>query len=1283
MEYTTDLGPINVSTFTYGQWGTITVNQDFAASDAPEGIKVQQNVVGAGGGGWYLLNTVGWNDWNVVLRDFSAYDRIRFWLKSSAAVAIEIEYQTGASPVNVSSSIASTGNTWREFIIPLGTGGFGLTLVQMQNIRAPFKFTSAAAGTWYIDHVRWTKPLTNILFYPTSTQVNPNRHRQFTVEGRNTTNELVIVYPQFPATSAGTIAGTIGATGKSRSIVLTASGASGNITASDSGINRTAGVTITSNNLDSTFGLLSETIPGAIIDTDSKLFMENSADARQVEVFDEINSDNREGLKRFKTIVHPAITPGSTNWTGWFIQWGFDGSSTTTVDMSNYYDGSIRFWFKGPPALATKLEVGVRSSNVPEGSLSKTLLRNYVAFDNVWRPVVIPISLFAKPPPYADLSRIKVLFSVFALGDTGLTDQTFYIDNLRWDTRIPGPVASVTVSPSSTTIPTNASRQFVASAVDAANVSVDMSSPIWNLGNACLGTLVPKGPTAILNSGVSLCHSMITVSSNAVSATSDVTIIDYVPTQTFNVYSDAGAGGGVGVAHNPETSFGLSEPNDGTAPEGVKFMRSTYTLVNTPGQTNAYGLWFVESVNFPQFMSFYSPSDNGYLQFYVRSSKDLTAGIRSNNIAAGTERSKVTMSELGLVLDGVTWNKVFISMDFFARLEPLLDFSQIKTFFYIGPLVNQAGLTPDQQFDVDNVKWMTNSPRQPDVNKVYQGLVVKQEPSGLVRSYDALPQSVTYDNAIAAMNFTYRKDLYKAQAVFNVYKAKYGVGGGFAGFHDEYDVTAPGVILDADRLAGPNAWMLLALEHYRSVTSSTTYDAMMNGIASWLKNNLQSGDGGVQFGYVNNVLQTSKSTEHNFDCYAAFKAYARIFGDTQFDTAANNVLTWLTTNNKGWNAAEGRFNVGTDPGGNADPRKALDAYSWAPLALSGYSSLLPLAEVDFSTHHVCDRTGVDVTGFDFVPPASVTPDKVAVWLEGTGQMALAYLVSGSTLSWRYYLQEIEKAVSPNSPTSQGIPYATNAGTGFGGFTMDSLHPAVSAMGWYLFANNQFNPFKPVSDISVELRNISNDQLTNTIGWTVSAPAGWTRADQYILLRANPVSWDPWGVQIYTDNQNGSHPIRYVDPTSGDPHNIDSDPAGLLLYIVGHSTTSTKLSLAWSINDLKIQGPLSVDMDACPRSPAFYQWNMMRDYSSPSLVLDGRCGGVTSTTAFARDGDFDSSLLLHQVTFSGHIYDGIHYLQGPSFSTSYPPDYIFLQANFGSAAAQSNYQAPIIIEYYSQ
>ncbi len=1274
-EYTRDAGIYSANPFSIFTFSFSSINVDFDSTsdpNPPEGLKVASTTVATQWGGWGIFNTTAMGNNVVTDLNFSDYvnGHLRFWLKSQIALDVKIEYQQGSNAVQVSSSVASTGNAWKEIVIPLQSGGFGLNNGQMNRIRSPFIVvapqTTGVQKQWFIDHVRWTKPVTSIVMYPPSTTVQQGFHRLFTAEGRDAANERVIIYPTFsvsPTVGTFTPADPTPVTASR----LNATGASGVANAVFSPLSASSVVTITGSHINDELGLLSETIPSSLIlNTDSELDVSSGGGGTDPVLLDESSSDVREGVRRFKTTISAQPANG---FSGWFIQWSTNAANTVTRDMSNYYDGSLRFWFKGPAALQNVLQISVRSGNTEAGTeLSKVNLKNYVTFDDTWRPVVIPISDFTGARPKADLSRMKILFGAFAVGAVGSV-QTFYIDNLRWDTNIPGALASLTVSPASVTVPLSAKRQFVAKGFDANGVSVDIF-PTWTITGG-IGSVNPsQGAITQLTAASSAQSGTLKASQGAVSATASVNVADVQWVQSFNVYSDNGSGGFVGVAKgtNNGTVMNLSEQNlgAGVAPEGKFVRQSNYTLVNNPNLQDAFAIWFTnaDAGTGSRFMHYF---DTGYLYFWVRTTQDLQISIRSANITAGNERSKFRLSELGVPLDN-NWQKVVIALADFKNREPLLDFDQIQTYFAIGAVSSQIGPVTNQTFDVDDVKWLTNNPGQPDDNKIYIGLKEKQAAGGLVRSFDTLLDAYTYDQALAAMNYTYRKDVALSKKVFDVYKYVHdNYGGTFSGFHEDYNInSAVGgyTVLNSSRVAGPNAWILLAMIHYRNVTGSTAYDTVINDVAAWLRG-LQGADGAVQFGRVNSTLITLKSTEHNFDVVAAFRAYAKMSGNSAYNSYADAARNWLQT--QMYVPAQQRFNVGTYANGTTNTDRALDAYSWAPLALSSFTNVLTTAETDFKNTKVCDLTGLSVTGFDFSGPPNFGPDLDAVWLEGTGQMALAYYLTDNLAKGDFYLQELDKAIVNTSANGQGMAYATNNGTAYG-FNMNSLNPAISSMAWYLFAKQKFNPFKPYPIYELKIMDTASGTERSSVGFTVSVPAAWVRADQYIKLDVQPNSVDPWGLQILTDNTQPTVVPRFVDPTPGTTSNSDSNPAGLLLELTGQTTTPYQINMAWSVKDTSATATMPIATDPNSGAPNSFQWIFMKDRATPDIPS-------MNTVAFANGQD---DVIVRKAV------SGSHTSQGPAgYTASVSPDYLFLEANFNSAAAQVRYLAHITFEFFLQ
>jgi hypothetical protein len=140
-----------------------------------------------------------------------------------------------------------------------------------------------------------------------------------------------------------------------------------------------------------------------------------------------------EGTKSKRSTISVASTG---QWAVWFVQQG-QFLSEETKNMCDYEGGNLKFWIKAEPDI-NDLIAGIRSGNVGAGEeTSKVRLRNYPAFaaDNQWHEVTIPLEHFEGDAPKADLTNIKVFFTIGSSSDdTGGTKgvSTFWIDNVRW-----------------------------------------------------------------------------------------------------------------------------------------------------------------------------------------------------------------------------------------------------------------------------------------------------------------------------------------------------------------------------------------------------------------------------------------------------------------------------------------------------------------------------------------------------------------------------------------------------------------------------------------------------------------------------------------------------------------------------------------------------------------------------------------------------------------------------------------------------------------------------------
>ena len=151
-----------------------------------------------------------------------------------------------------------------------------------------------------------------------------------------------------------------------------------------------------------------------------------------------------------------------------------------------------------------------------------------------------------------------------------------------------------------------------------------------------------------------------------------------------------------------------------------------------------------------------------------------------------------------------------------------------------------------------------------------------------------------YDEALAAMAFTYKGEYERARMLFNFFdkvrtthiKEK----GDIWGFTDVYKRDGRET---ETRAAGPNAWVLMALNYYYASSGDETYLPLAKDIAEWLIS-LQSIEGGIIGGYYGNGKpMTWISVEHNFDCYSAFRDLGILLKEEKYLKAAKEVKKWL------------------------------------------------------------------------------------------------------------------------------------------------------------------------------------------------------------------------------------------------------------------------------------------------------------------------------------------------------------------------------------------------------
>ncbi len=328
-----------------------------------------------------------------------------------------------------------------------------------------------------------------------------------------------------------------------------------------------------------------------------------------------------------------------------------------------------------------------------------------------------------------------------------------------------------------------------------------------------------------------------------------------------------------------------------------------------------------------------------------------------------------------------------------------------------------------------------------DINgyQVYNWLVSMQMENGLLESSEDSNFVSLYDNALAAIIFTATGDYNKAEKIFSFFngrlEAEFSTGkGGFGQFRDRNGIplnNAP------HRWLGDNAWLLISLNIYHDKTNTTKYELLSAKLEQWIRS-LQDSDGGLFGGYDSSGKVIEKNPEGIIDAFHAVNGY---------DNFHRNILNFLKNNH--WNNYEKSI-ITADTG---KYKYALDLISW-PFGMLK----------DFPVESLTNADRFIVNTISKAKGYSFDEDKDTIWLEGTGQMAVAYNYACDEEKVNSIISEMEKMfiTSTKFTEAKGLPYASNMGTGFGsGMLWDGVDSnlAVSANVWYLLAKTKFNVYK--------------------------------------------------------------------------------------------------------------------------------------------------------------------------------------------------------------------------------
>ncbi|CAN5532143.1 hypothetical protein BH10BAC3_BH10BAC3_39110 [soil metagenome] len=324
-----------------------------------------------------------------------------------------------------------------------------------------------------------------------------------------------------------------------------------------------------------------------------------------------------------------------------------------------------------------------------------------------------------------------------------------------------------------------------------------------------------------------------------------------------------------------------------------------------------------------------------------------------------------------------------------------------------------------------------------------------QLPNGLLESSDNSNFVSLYDNALSAFVFMSYNDFTRAEKIFDFFNGRLNseflIGNrGFYQFRDKYGNPFGNIG------TGDNAWLLLALNNYKALTGSIKYNALNAAMEAWVRS-LQDADGGIWGGFDGNNVRTGKVTEGNIDAFAAVPGY---------DNFHFKLLSFLK--NQRWNTTDKLLVSWPD---NPPYYYALDNHCWAYCAMEDFPvAALTKADMYLNTK-IATVIAAPVTGYCF------DKDKDDVWLEGTGEMVVAFQTAGLNGQADFYLTELEKVIVTKSAVlnTAGIPYASNRATGYGNGLLwvgSDTNPAISSGAWYLFGKHRFDPFKSAKNKNI-------------------------------------------------------------------------------------------------------------------------------------------------------------------------------------------------------------------------
>jgi len=237
-----------------------------------------------------------------------------------------------------------------------------------------------------------------------------------------------------------------------------------------------------------------------------------------------------------------------------------------------------------------------------------------------------------------------------------------------------------------------------------------------------------------------------------------------------------------------------------------------------------------------------------------------------------------------------------------------------------------------------------------------------------------------------------------------------------------------------DRWIGDMAWLLIAYKFYEEKYNSKKYAKITSLIKDLLVSFYTPAKVGgyIAHGWRNDDKKLHEDFGHeegNIDCYAALK----LCGEKKI---TRNIKKWLD------DRLENKKDL------------PLDLYTWLVLAFGKkYKKLLEIPENDRKYKKIVVFNDKEVIGF-FSGPTDVDN----IWIDGVGHIACAFYSVGDVKRGDFYVEQLEKMFiirKINNREAKALPYTANTKGGYE--WVDVNKGFSSAVCWYIFAKNRFNP----------------------------------------------------------------------------------------------------------------------------------------------------------------------------------------------------------------------------------